>query len=177
MKNSIKKFTYLLVVVAALALVGCASDAKKENKGDSNSTPSLGQGNDKVDNSGMVLELNGDSDSNKAGGLKTIYFPYDSDVLTQDSEMTLKNNISFLMKNDKIKVQVEGHCDERGSVQYNIALGEKRAKSIMNYLVASGVASSRVSTVSLGKEKPLELGHNEESWSKNRRGNFIVVEK
>ena len=76
-----------------------------------------------------------------------------------------------------LEVQIEGHCDERGGVQYNMALGERRAKTVRDYLVAMGVPRSRVSTVTLGKEQPVSFGHDEESWGKNRRGNFVITAK
>ena len=91
--------------------------------------------------------------------------------------ITEQTTAEFLKTNASVKVQVEGHCDERGSVQFNLALGEKRAKSVRDYLVAQGVASGRVTIISLGKEKPVSFGHDEESWSKNRRGNFVVTGK
>jgi len=114
----------------------------------------------------MTLELNGDSDSNKAGALKTVYFDFNSAALSSDTKSALDNNAEFLKANPAVKVQVEGHCDERGSVQFNLALGEKRAKTVREYLSSKGVAGDRVSTISLGKEKPVSFGHDEESWSK-----------
>ena len=90
---------------------------------------------------------------------------------------TLDINAELLKKFPSLKIQVEGHCDERGSVQYNLALGEKRAESIKDYLVASGLSSDRISTISFGKERPISLEHNEMSWSKNRRGNFVIIAK
>jgi peptidoglycan-associated lipoprotein len=121
--------------------------------------------------------MNGDSDSNKAGALKTVYFDFNSAGLSNDTKDALNNNAQFLKTNPKVKVQVEGHCDERGGVQFNLALGEKRAKTVRDYLVGLGVETSRVSTISLGKEKPVSFGHDEESWSKNRRANFVVIGK
>ncbi len=76
-----------------------------------------------------------------------------------------------------MKVQVEGHCDERGGVQYNLALGENRAKAVKEYLSGLGVESGRVTTISYGKERPVAFGHDEEAWGQNRRGNFVVTAK
>ncbi len=132
---------------------------------------------DNGNNNGMALELNGDSDSNRAGALKTVYFGYNSSAIEGDTRDSLNSNAEFLKTNAAVKIQVEGHCDERGSVQFNLALGERRAKATRDYLVAQGVASSRISIISLGKEKPVSFGHDEESWSKNRRANFVVTEK
>ncbi|RPJ72183.1 MAG: peptidoglycan-associated lipoprotein, partial [Alphaproteobacteria bacterium] len=94
-----------------------------------------------------------------------------------ETKDALNNNAQFLKTNPAVKVQVEGHCDERGGVQFNLALGEKRAKSVREYLTAQGVEAGRLSIISLGKEKPVSFGHDEESWSKNRRANFAVTSK
>ena len=171
----IRSVLILTILAASMALSSCASNKKKPTEGLDNSadTTTLDNGN----NSGMSLDVNGDSDSNRAGALKTVYFAYSSAAIAGDTKDTLNANADFLKKNAAVKVQVEGHCDERGSVQFNLALGEKRAKSVRDYLVAQGVSASRITVISLGKEKPVSFGHDEESWSKNRRGNFLVTEK
>jgi peptidoglycan-associated lipoprotein len=81
------------------------------------------------------------------------------------------------MKHPTIKIQIEGHCDERGTSEYNLALGERRANSAKKYLISLGMPADRISTISYGKEKPLDPGHNEEAWSKNRRDHFIILSK
>ncbi len=164
----------LSVLVLTLSLASCAGNKKKAVETlDSTDVAKVDNGA----NTGMALDLNGDSDSNRAGALKTVYFDYNSAAIAGDTKDALNANADFLKKNTTIKVQAEGHCDERGSVQFNLALGEKRAKSVKDYLVAQGIASNRVSIISLGKEKPNSFGHDEESWSKNRRANFVVTEK
>ena len=105
-----------------------------------------------------------------------IYFDFDSFVLSQAARKTLAENAEYLLKKNKsVKIQVEGHCDERGSDEYNLALGEKRAKAALNYLVTSGVPAARLSFISYGKEKPADPGHDESAWSKNRRDEFVVL--
>ncbi len=121
------------------------------------------------------LKLNGDSDSGSAGSLQTIYFAFDSASLTQEAKETLKNNAEYLKAQSSVNVQIEGHCDERGGVQYNLALSEKRSKSVKDFLVALGVKSNRLATIGYGKERPVDLGHDEAAWAKNRRGNFVVT--
>jgi peptidoglycan-associated lipoprotein len=160
-----------VLMVSLLVAVGCSGMSKKKSKGQDGG-PNLEGSNDAIS-----LELNGDSDSNKAGQLKTIYFAYDSSAISSDSRETLKANAEFLKANTTVTVQVEGHCDERGSVQYNLALGERRAKSVREFLVASGIAKNRVTVISFGKERAVAFGHDEEAWSKNRRGNFVVTAK
>lgn len=121
------------------------------------------------------LKLNGDSDSGSAGSLQSIYFAFDSASLTQEAKNTLKTNAEYLKTQAAVNVQVEGHCDERGGVQYNLALSERRAKSVKDFLVALGIKSNRVTTIGYGKERPVDLGHDEANWAKNRRGNFVVT--
>ena len=109
--------------------------------------------------------------------LKDIHFDFDKyDILPGDGDI-LKNTAALLMKYPSVKIQVEGHCDERGTSEYNLALGERRASSAKKYLVSLGVPEGRISTISYGKEKPLDPGHTEEAWTKNRRDHFIVLSK
>ena len=108
--------------------------------------------------------------------LERIYFDFDSFALSQQARDTLYANAEQLLKKTTgAKVRVEGHCDERGSDEYNLALGEKRAKAALNYLVTLGVPTERLAFVSFGKEKPLDPGHDEAAWGKNRRAEFVIV--
>lgn len=171
----LKSLLVLSLIAASLTLTSCAGSKKKAAATDSGNVEASQV--DNGNNNGMSLELNGDSDSNRAGALKTVYFGYNSAAIEGDTRDALNANAEFLKSNASVKVLVEGHCDERGSVQFNLALGEKRAKTVKDYLTSQGVAANRVTIVSLGKEKPVSFGHDEESWSKNRRGNFVVTEK
>ena len=106
---------------------------------------------------------------------KVIYFETDSFALNQESEDLLKNQIFPLIKSEsKIVILAEGHCDERGSSLYNKKLGKKRAEEVKKFLVKSGIKSSKISTISFGKNKPVDLGHDESAWSKNRRVEIIL---
>ena len=107
--------------------------------------------------------------------LDKVYFDFDSYILSQLASATLKKNAELLLKNLMLKVQIEGHCDERGSDEYNLALGEKRARHAMDYLVLLGVPAGRLSIVSYGKEKPADPGHDEAAWAKNRRAEFVII--
>jgi peptidoglycan-associated lipoprotein len=109
--------------------------------------------------------------------LKDIHFHYDKYDVRREDEGILKENAAFLKKNPKMKIQIEGHCDERGTTEYNLALGERRANSVKKYLASLGIASDRISAISYGKERPLDRGHNEQAWAKNRRAHFIVLSK
>ncbi|HEY6838980.1 MAG TPA: peptidoglycan-associated lipoprotein Pal [Geobacteraceae bacterium] len=107
--------------------------------------------------------------------LEKIYFDFDSAALSDTARGSLKKDFDLLKKNSNVKVEIEGHCDERGSDEYNLALGERRAKATMSYLVTLGLSPERLSTISYGKEKPADPGHDEAAWSKNRRAEFVVV--
>ena len=108
--------------------------------------------------------------------LEKVYFDFDSYLLTPTAREALNKDADYLLKNiPAVKVQVEGHCDERGSDEYNLALGEKRAKAALNYLVTLGVSPARLSFISYGKEKPADPGHDEAAWAKNRRAEFVII--
>jgi peptidoglycan-associated lipoprotein len=109
--------------------------------------------------------------------LKDIHFDFDKyDILPEDAQI-LKENAALLSKYPQVKVQVEGHCDERGTNEYNLALGERRANAAKKYLVSLGISADRISSISYGEEKPLDTGHNEEAWANNRRGHFVILSK
>jgi len=109
--------------------------------------------------------------------LKPIYFDFDKyDIRPGDVEI-LKANSALLKKFPNVKIQIEGHCDERGTNEYNLALGERRANSTKKYLTSLGITANRVSTISYGEEKPMDPGHNEEAWTKNRRAHFVITAK
>jgi peptidoglycan-associated lipoprotein len=108
------------------------------------------------------------------GSLTDVYFEFDKYELTADATGALDANAEWLKANPKHLVLIEGHCDERGTVAYNLALGERRAKATQNYLAARGVPAGRISIVSYGEEKPQCPGHTEACWTKNRRAHFMV---
>ncbi len=109
--------------------------------------------------------------------LRDIYFDFDKYDIGGEDEQILRENAAFLKKNPKMKIQIEGHCDERGTSHYNLALGERRASNTKKYLVSLGISSDRISTISYGEERPLDPGHNEEAWAKNRRAHIVVLSK
>jgi peptidoglycan-associated lipoprotein len=111
----------------------------------------------------------------EVSAFETIYFDFDKSDLRQDARNTLTKNAEILLKSKQAtKIKIEGHCDERGSAEYNLALGERRAKSALQYLVTLGVQPDRLSIISYGKEKPAVQGNDEEAWAKNRRDEFVI---
>lgn len=123
-----------------------------------------------------VMQSQKRSDTSKLqSALDKIYFNFDSSDLSESARSTLTKNAALLAKDTTAKIRIEGNCDERGSAEYNLALGERRAKSAQQYLTNLGIKAERLSTVSYGEEKPAVQGNDEESWSKNRRDEFVVT--
>ena len=167
MRHTPSNVVKLTTLVVALAFAACSSSKKKTNENNVADTNA----------SDRALELNGSSDESTAGPLQTIYFAFDSSRLTSSAREILAMNAAFLKSNTNIDIQVEGHADERGGEQYNLALGERRARSVKDYLVALGVDGRRVSIISYGKTTPLAFGHDEDAWGRNRRANFVITAK
>jgi peptidoglycan-associated lipoprotein len=109
--------------------------------------------------------------------LKDIGFDFDKYDIRPGDAVILKENAAVLKKYHMVKIQIEGHCDERGTVEYNLALGERRANKTKSYIISLGISPERISTISYGKEKPSDPGHNEEAWAKNRRAHTIITAK
>jgi len=103
-----------------------------------------------------------------------ILFSFDSFVLSDQAQQILNSKADYMRTNSGVTVTVEGHCDERGTEAYNIALGERRAESVKNFLVDLGISANRLNTISYGEERPIAMGQNETSWAKNRRAQFVI---
>ncbi|MFW5864110.1 MAG: peptidoglycan-associated lipoprotein Pal [bacterium] len=114
------------------------------------------------------------SEDNVVSELQTVYFPYDSYQLLPQAMEKLEQNAKWIKAHPDIRIQIEGHCDERGSSEYNVNLGSKRASRVREYLARLGVDPSRVTTISYGEERPVDPGHTEEAWAKNRRAQFLI---
>jgi len=106
-----------------------------------------------------------------------IHFDYDKFFIRDDAKSALEANAAYLKNWKSVNVLIEGHCDERGTEEYNLALGEKRAKSTYDYLISLGISADRLKIISYGKSQPFDMGHNEISWQKNRRAQFTIIEK
>ena len=165
-RYTVNSLTGVLSLIIAMVLVSCASQQKEsnDNVGEmiseapaSLSFPSLG------------------SDSKEIPGLQTINFDHDMAALSIEARKTLAANADWIQAQQNIILQVEGHCDNRGSTEYNLSLGERRAKVVRDYLVSLGVDPNRLSTISYGKEKPLDASFSEMAYNKNRRANFIPM--
>ncbi|MBC7371130.1 MAG: peptidoglycan-associated lipoprotein Pal [Bdellovibrionaceae bacterium] len=167
-----QKLAFALVAVALVA--GCKS---KQKSTDIESTPITSATSDTaVESTPMSFDATG-SDSGKIPGLETVHFEYDKSNISAENKRILQGNGDWIKKNTTYKVQIEGHCDNRGTIEYNLALGERRANAVKAYLVSLGVPAARVSVISYGKEKPVEQGDSEAAYVKNRRANFVPVQQ
>jgi peptidoglycan-associated lipoprotein len=111
---------------------------------------------------------------NREGVVQTIYFAFDSSELSETSRRTLAANADWLKAHADVKLVVEGHCDERGTIEYNLALGERRASAVRDYLSSLGLDRGRMRIITYGEERPAQPGHSESAWSKNRRAAFLL---
>ena len=159
-KNGFKNLAFLLVVFALLFTVSCSSQFLY----DPSVKTSLSE-----EEARLVAEGGSDMFTNE-----DIYFAFDSSALSQDAKHTLLRKEYYMKNNTADSVTIEGHCDERGTNEYNLALGERRAESAKKYLVNLGIDASRLETVSYGEERPVDSGHNEAAWKKNRRAHFVI---
>ncbi|MBT0666452.1 peptidoglycan-associated lipoprotein Pal [Geobacter pelophilus] len=144
--------------------------SKSPDSGDANTQPRVSEEAKKSEKPEVLTAT-----SEMKTALEKIYFDFDSSTLSETARQTLSRTFDVLKQNPQLKVRVEGHCDERGSDSYNLALGERRARTASHYLNSLGVSDQRLSTVSYGEEKPNDLGHDEASWAKNRRDEFIII--
>lgn len=116
-------------------------------------------------------------DLNRDSPLRPLFFELDSSDVSSDGQQVLQANAAVLKKYPTMQITIEGHCDERGTAEYNLALGERRALAAKNYLVSLGIAADKVKTVSYGKEFPFDPGHDDSAWKKNRRAHFVITAK
>lgn len=162
-KGNLRHLAVVVSLTAMFGLVGCGGKKVKEDDGGVPTAVS-------ADENTM-----GDSDSGRAAGLQTVHFPFDSFLLDAEGKEVLSSNASILKDKTNLRVQIEGHCDQRGGIQYNIALGENRANATRKYLEQLGVAGDRLTVISFGKEKPVDSGSTDEAYAKNRRANFVIT--
>lgn len=171
---------YGLLFLALVSLVGCSTSATKPGGASASSGGKDGAAKEKartVASESMPsssLEAFREGKSAAEGPLKEIYFDYDKYELRADSRETLKINAAWLKANPSARAEIEGHCDERGTNEYNLALGAKRAQVARDYLVTLGIPTQRLSTISYGKELPVCRESKEACWQKNRRDRFVV---
>lgn len=159
-----------LAIVLALA-PGCSS--RKKVTSEAQIEPPPAESNLPPSSDNEKLPPPSTESSGERLSLEDAFFDFDDFSLRADAKSALEKDGKYLEKNSDAKVVIEGHCDERGSVEYNLALGEKRARAAKDYLVSYGIPTTRLTTISYGKERPFDTGHDESSWAKNRRAHVI----
>ena len=172
-RSAIARVAAIVSVGMMLAMAGCSSK-KPAPVGDTNPNPNQINENAANPSSTSSLEDWKNGKFGAQGPLSDIHFGYNDFTIQEQDGSVLKSNATWLQAHPQTRVQVEGHCDERGSEEYNIALGAKRAQAAKDYLVTLGVGGGRISTISYGKELPLCTQHDESCWSQNRRDHFAV---
>jgi peptidoglycan-associated lipoprotein len=166
----------LLVMAIVLAMtvgVGCSSKKKQGLGADELGTGGVGE--EGLGGHGSLDQARAGTLGAGGGPLDDIHFDFDSFDLTEEARSALKRNADWLGQHRSTRVEVEGHCDERGTVEYNLALGSKRAAAAKSYLVSLGVSSDRLTTISYGEELPLCRESTEACWQQNRRAHFVVT--
>jgi peptidoglycan-associated lipoprotein len=160
-----------LLALGLLAIAGCSHKTLKSDVATDVTTPPTDTTPKDVTPPAETKTPSSDQ-GEEVAGYPDVYFAYDDASLDDVARGILSKSGAKLLKNS-IKLEVQGHCDERGSVEYNLALGEKRANSVTDYLVSYGVPASRLFPVSRGKESPIDPGHDEAAWARNRRAHFV----
>ena len=170
-------YKFFISIFMVLFVAACATTPK--DSADSSGSGSSSSGSD-VSSEGTITETTG---SGIVSGSQEdlivnvgdrVFFGYDSSDLDSDSLELLQDQVAWLKQNSDVSVTIEGHCDERGTREYNLALGEKRAQAVKNYLIGLGINPDRVSTISYGKERPAVVGSNDGAWAQNRRSVTLV---
>ena len=152
-----------------------SSSSGSSGSSSTSSTPSTSSSGSSSSSASSSAAAGTDSAADKLASIgNTVYFSYDSAALDGNSQATLYRQAAFLNGNPSLTVTIEGHCDERGTREYNLALGERRAAAARDYLLAQGVDPARIKVISYGKERPAMAGSNEESWAKNRRAATVL---
>jgi len=166
-----RRLLVLMMMVLLVAFIGaCGGDKAVEEPTDPTPEPRQEEPpppvEDPVDEE-PILDINDMR-------LDDVFFAFDKHSLGTEARSSLSRNADELKKYDDAQIIIEGHCDERGTKSYNLALGEKRANAARDYLVNRGISPNRITTISYGKERPFDMGHTEPAWAKNRRGHFVV---
>ena len=170
-------FRFLLVtLILCGCLFGCAKTATVPADEQSQvGATDVSQQPDVAGVGEQQIQEQGIAEHQAVSGLQRIHFDFDQSTLSPEGRAVLADNATYLKAISGLQVVIEGHCDERGSDEYNLALGESRALAAKNYLVSAGISASRLSVISYGEEKPLDRQANEEAWAMNRRAEFKAV--
>jgi len=165
----------LALAVGVVGLNGCSSKKKVVIQPRQTKEPEKPAPVTQVKEAPKVEEKVKEPEKPKELRFTTIYFDFDKSDIRGDQRSGMVKNAQLLQENKTAKIRIEGHCDERGTNEYNLALGQRRADAVKTFLVDYGIDSARISTISYGEERPVDSGHNENAWAKNRRAEFFAI--
>ncbi len=165
----VKRLMWMIAVGSLVVVAGCGGKKAMDEPVETTAPPPVEEPKE-----APVEEVKTPVQDVSPIALSDAFFDFDSAALTAEAKSTLDADAREMKRVMDKNVTIEGHCDERGTKAYNLALGEKRANAARDYLVAMGVNPSRITTISYGKERPFDPGHNEAAWAKNRRAHFVV---
>jgi peptidoglycan-associated lipoprotein len=186
--RSVRLFAFAIIAAATLGTLGCQNKAKLKSVPETprveaetpkpppsaEVTPPVAEPFPRTDvDKTNVVEPTID-ELNRQGVLRTVYFGYNSNEIDDDAKATLQANAAWLRAHAKYTIEIGGHCDERGSIGYNVALGDRRASAVKDYVTGLGVGAGQLVAISYGEEKPADPGHDEAAWAKNRRAEFTI---
>lgn len=167
------RITAVVLIFAFALLPGCGKK-KAETTYDDTTTVGMGE-SDLARGSSLDQYRRGTLGQGEQGPLADVFFAYDSYELSDNAREIMRSNADWLQENGQSRVEIEGHCDSRGTIEYNLALGAKRANAVRDYLVSLGVSPNRITTISYGKELPVCHEETESCWADNRRAHFVVL--
>jgi peptidoglycan-associated lipoprotein len=175
----------LVLCIFVMFMTGCSKKVVSKDEGVGEKKAAVAEAKPATDDEAREQALKRDAEAAAAAAaaeaakfkFEDIRFAYDKSAIEPAARPTLTKLADWLMKNKNYALVIAGHCDERGTVEYNLALGQRRAEAAMKYLIDLGVKQADIATISYGKESPLDPGHNEEAWAKNRRANFTIKVK
>ncbi len=179
--NRHRMYVPVVILLSVFALWGCPKKAEVATSPESQqeTAPAVAPAKEEQKAEPMKEEGKAEETQERAAaasaGLQPIHFDFDKSFVRDDARAVMKANAEWLKANPKVKIRIEGNCDERGTKEYNQALGQRRATSAKKYLTDMGISAKRISLISYGKEKPVCAEHDEDCWQKNRRDDFVAI--
>jgi peptidoglycan-associated lipoprotein len=177
-RRSLLSSVTLVALLLTFLFTGCAKEEPPPPTAEAQPRPGVGAGGASSSSGAATTDVTRSQRFQQAlqdFQNQDILFDFDKYDLRPDARSVLDRKVAFMNENASVRSQIEGHCDERGTNAYNLALGERRANAARQYLTTAGVSAGRLSTISYGEERPLDPGHNESAWARNRRAHFVVT--
>lgn len=174
MTRGFKKISTLVMTATLVFALSACRSKKIAEEAPSPDASATTETTPQIESTPMSFDAAG-SDSGRIEGLQTVNFDYDKASLSADARKKIQGNVAWMKANPNTRIQIEGHTDARGSIEYNLSLGERRANAVKSYMTSLGIPAGRLSIISYGKEKPLANGETESDYARNRRANFVPL--